>query len=671
MVRLLVFGCIALEAFSMLTSLDLKVLFIHPEVVVHAWPLDVAMEWLWPTQAYRPMSFAAYYLLAGGLKLMALMSAVLPMMRFTSVCMAVTTVLWTLVFLYSRALYQNHLYLLTVLAWWLVLVVPHRYLCVDNYRQLGAPNSFAPRWLRQHLAFLLFMVHGFAAYGKLVSPDWLNGEPMRHWLVELHYTTDWARWLGLANYYQYPHMLAYGGLLFNVFSSLCMLTICMDNKSFLQRGRQQPFGIWFFSASFIVAASLYEMFWVGTPGLMVFATKLTGAYCLLPKRLARFMVRKLLLPWTMIFSVMSGMLFSIGMFPFMLVLLTMACNDTLSYEDLQPQGGKKIKIVLARRVAQLATHGQPEYYRHPYRRLLSLWLLGMVLLVSLYGNWGHLVRELTQSDADPSFTGEDLRYQWHMKLNDRRGYDGETFAQYRTYLMKHPSALTLPELYDNFFPQMPVNLRCERRPLEDHTYPRRLIYRGVPRIDHIIDDFTALSATNDYIPTYSDTADYSSHDVQWLRFATDHIGMERFLQAFNRQLAERIAANETVAAAGLNVTCGTFVMLSVNYRVPQLYYDSRANFGVKGYDGQKHQHLANNNNQLVITPAMNSLKSTRHFRTSGYDYRYYLYALCGFRDTFVPQSTGSPDGMPVPPNDFVACIIRCALRISASNELLV
>jgi hypothetical protein len=128
----------------------------------------------------------------------------------------VTAPLFALAFTYSflldQARYQNHNYLVCLLAFLLAVAPGERAWSVDAWRRSSLRSPTIPAWslwmLRAQFAVVYFM-GGLAK----ITPDWLKGEPMRMWLlarmdfpvIGRFFDTAWA-----------PYLFSYGGLVLDL-----------------------------------------------------------------------------------------------------------------------------------------------------------------------------------------------------------------------------------------------------------------------------------------------------------------------------------------------------------------------------------------------------------------------------------------------------------------------
>jgi vitamin K-dependent gamma-carboxylase len=80
-------------------------------------------------------------------------------------------------------MYQNHYYLLILLALALTVTSPHRALSIDARLRPALRSSWVPRWHLFLCRFTVAIVYFYGGIAKL-SPDWLQGEPLRTYFHE-------------------------------------------------------------------------------------------------------------------------------------------------------------------------------------------------------------------------------------------------------------------------------------------------------------------------------------------------------------------------------------------------------------------------------------------------------------------------------------------------------
>lgn len=95
---------------------------------------------------------------------------------------ALYAVLWTAVYLGQKTSYNNHYYLLMLLAWLFLLTPMHHYRSLD-VKQGRVPHSeTVPYWAVWTYKMLLAVVYFYAAAAKLY-PDWLSGKAVGTFLL--------------------------------------------------------------------------------------------------------------------------------------------------------------------------------------------------------------------------------------------------------------------------------------------------------------------------------------------------------------------------------------------------------------------------------------------------------------------------------------------------------
>ncbi|MCH8203530.1 MAG: HTTM domain-containing protein [Candidatus Hydrogenedentes bacterium] len=127
-------------------------------------------------------------------------------------CALIYLLTYTYIFLIEQARYNNHYYLIILLAFLLTIVKGDACAAVDNLRRQNPRRGLVPYWNLLILRTQMVIVYFYGGLAKL-NADWLHGEPMRHWLHNrIHYPVvgrffaeEWA-----------VYFFAYGGLLFDL-----------------------------------------------------------------------------------------------------------------------------------------------------------------------------------------------------------------------------------------------------------------------------------------------------------------------------------------------------------------------------------------------------------------------------------------------------------------------
>lgn len=177
--------------------------WVHENLVapeVH-FPL-VGFEWL------RPLPGAwmyAYY------ALMAVCGVLVMLGAWYRAGLGAFAVLWTLAYLMQSVSYNNHYYLILLLAVLLLPTPAHAWASWDARREPRLRSPACPRWCILVPAAQIALVYVFAALAKL-DPDWLAGRPLGLWL-----SNKSDRLLGplLVQPWVKP-VLAWGGLAFDL-----------------------------------------------------------------------------------------------------------------------------------------------------------------------------------------------------------------------------------------------------------------------------------------------------------------------------------------------------------------------------------------------------------------------------------------------------------------------
>ena len=126
---------------------------------------------------------------------------------------------YTYIFLLDKAQYNNHYYLISLLAFLLIFMDANRTFSFDGFWKKSLNTNKAPFWNIFLLRSQMFAVYFFGGIAKLNS-DWLLGEPMREWLANRTHTVFYGK------YFVYDwavYFFTYGGLLFDFFIGFLLL----------------------------------------------------------------------------------------------------------------------------------------------------------------------------------------------------------------------------------------------------------------------------------------------------------------------------------------------------------------------------------------------------------------------------------------------------------------
>lgn len=118
----------------------------------------------------------------------------------------------TYVFLLERTNYQNHYYLVCLVAWTLTLLPLNRLVAGDVWRGVVKEQAFVSRWVLVILQFHIAVPYFYGGVAK-ITPDWLLGQPMGIYLeskANWPFIGPWlaSSWAGV--------LFSYGGLLFDL-----------------------------------------------------------------------------------------------------------------------------------------------------------------------------------------------------------------------------------------------------------------------------------------------------------------------------------------------------------------------------------------------------------------------------------------------------------------------
>lgn len=117
------------------------------------------------------------------------------------------------IFLIDQSLYLNHNYLISVLAWLMVLLPAHRTWSLDARQGRIAAARTAPQWTLGLLRAQIGIVYFFGGVAK-INADWLHGEPLRMWLAG---RKDLPVIGPLLHNEPAVYFFSYGGLLYDLF----------------------------------------------------------------------------------------------------------------------------------------------------------------------------------------------------------------------------------------------------------------------------------------------------------------------------------------------------------------------------------------------------------------------------------------------------------------------
>jgi vitamin K-dependent gamma-carboxylase len=125
----------------------------------------------------------------------------------------------TYFFLLDEGRYVNHTYLMCLFGFLLIFVPANRAFSIDVLINPKSRSETTPAWAIWVLRAQMAVVYFFAGIAK-ISPDWLRGEPMRHWLTRNIHSSlidnfSHANWT--------PYVASYGALLLDLLAAPLLL----------------------------------------------------------------------------------------------------------------------------------------------------------------------------------------------------------------------------------------------------------------------------------------------------------------------------------------------------------------------------------------------------------------------------------------------------------------
>lgn len=241
---------------------------------------------------------------------------------------------FTYIFLLDQTHYLNHFYLISLLGFILIFLPLHRDFSVDARLHPHLRTKVTPNWtlliLRLHIA-IPYIYGGFAK----LNGDWLQGEPMRHWILRLN---------------EYPILNAY-------------IT--------------HPTAAYFFS----YGGLLLDLFIV--PIILWRRTRWLG------------------LSVAIFFHLMNAWIFSIGVFPWMMIGATLIFlpPEWFRFWQKNNEPSKNTPMVINR------------------QQIILLSLLSLYLVFQLLFPFRYLLYP-----GNPNWSEEGHRWSWHMKLRSKDGW---------------------------------------------------------------------------------------------------------------------------------------------------------------------------------------------------------------------------------------------------------
>lgn len=277
----------------------------------------------------QPLPAAGMYVVFAAL---AILAALLVIGLFYRIAALLFFLTFTYISLLDQTRYLNHFYLISLISLIMIILPLHRAFSLDALLRPGIRAERVPLWTLWMLRLHVAIPYVYGGIAKL-NADWLQGEPMRHWLIA---RTDFPL-IGTHFAYPYaPYIFSYSGLLLDLF---------------------------------VVFAILYHR------------TRWLGLFAAIS------------------FHLMNARLFSIGIFPWMMIGATLIFLPPAWF-----------------RFWQKPTPLPPTDPTIPRNQRPLLGLLAVYLIVQLLFPFRHLLYP-----GNVNWTEEGHRYAWHMKLRTKSG----------------------------------------------------------------------------------------------------------------------------------------------------------------------------------------------------------------------------------------------------------
>jgi hypothetical protein len=143
-------------------------------------------------------------------------------------------------FLLDKGHYNNHYYMISLVAFWMIFTHWNRWMSVDDWiaRRLHKieksgiwvrigqflwqkrNEAGVPRWHLLVVQLIIFIVYFYGAIAKL-NPDWLAGYPMRIWMEQ---RAGWPVFGPLIGSLGFAYFLSYAGILFDLTAAFILFS---------------------------------------------------------------------------------------------------------------------------------------------------------------------------------------------------------------------------------------------------------------------------------------------------------------------------------------------------------------------------------------------------------------------------------------------------------------
>ena len=125
---------------------------------------------------------------------------------------------YTYIFLIDSTQYNNHYYFISLVGFLLCFISPHVRYSIDAKRKPAIRSNTVPFWQLFILRFQIVVVYFYGGVAK-INPDWLQGEPLRHWL----YPDQVLIIEGVLTHEMWVYFLSYAGMLFDLLIGFTLL----------------------------------------------------------------------------------------------------------------------------------------------------------------------------------------------------------------------------------------------------------------------------------------------------------------------------------------------------------------------------------------------------------------------------------------------------------------
>lgn len=134
----------------------------------------IGLEWMQPLPGY---GMYGIYILMGILGIFIMLGF---QYRISTI---LYFIIWTSTYLMQKMHYNNHYYLIVLLAFIMMFMPAHRYASLDVKRNPTLLSTTCPRWTTLFFILQLLIVYTFASLHK-IYPDWLAGKPIGLWFTQ-------------------------------------------------------------------------------------------------------------------------------------------------------------------------------------------------------------------------------------------------------------------------------------------------------------------------------------------------------------------------------------------------------------------------------------------------------------------------------------------------------